>query len=359
MTNELDRPSILETSSLFSEINLAIVDPDIKMATLVKKLLMSLGFNRIYVLQDGQDVLDLMKEDKIDIIITEWDMKTMGGLELTIHLRQSLDSPNRIVPILMLTARNDRKDISIARDAGVTEYLIKPFSAKSLLDRVYSIVEEPRSFILSKFYTGPDRRRISSLSLPPDPDVNHQYFERKPPMVVPKDQLKQLILDDIPRMIMPDYTLKKKIGLEVPAELINNPLTVATSEEEIHKAHTDFMMAMLKDVEALEKSYQLLIRSPSHAKKLVGAIEQAAFSIKSRAGVFGYLRASEVAQQLYGFCRRHYDKENKYHLIILEKHIQTIAVIFNNKITGDGGEIGKELMKDLARLINRYHKRKD
>ncbi len=47
-----------------------------------------------------------------------------------------------------------------------------------------------------------------------------------------------------------------------------------------------------------------------------------------RAGLFGYIRATEVANQLYNFCRRYYDPANKYHLIILEKHIQTIRVIF-------------------------------
>ncbi len=147
-----------------------------------------------------------------------------------LHLRRSLDSPNRMIPILLLTARNDPHDIRAARDAGVSEYLIKPFSAKTLLERVHAVVEDPRSFILSKNFVGPDRRRISSLSLPPDPDNARTYFERKSALVVPREQLKQLILDDIPRMIMPDYTLKKKIGFEVPVELITDPRTVAKSE---------------------------------------------------------------------------------------------------------------------------------
>lgn len=356
---ELEKPSLFTSSNLFSEIHILIVDTDHKMATLVKKLLASLGCKRMFIVHDGLEALDLMKMEHIDLVITDWELKAMNGLELTMYLRQSLDSPNRMIPIIMLTARNDRDDIQTARDAGVSEYLIKPFSAKSLLERVQAVVEDPRSFIISKGYTGPDRRRISSLSLPPDPDETHTFIERRPPMVVPKDQLKQLILDDTPRMIMPDYTLKQKIGMEVPMDLLTNPLTVAASEDEINKAQAEFIQSMLKDVETLDLSYQTLIKSPDSAKKMVSNIKDAAFSIKSRAGIFGYVRATEVANQLYNFCRRYYDKDNKYHLIILEKHIQTITVIFNNKITGDGGLVGAELLRDLAKLINKYLNRKD
>ncbi len=356
---EINPPSLLGTSTMFADIATLIVDSDHKVATLVKKLIESLGCKRLFIMHDGLDAIDLMKREHIDLVITDWDLKSMNGLELTTYLRQSLDSPNRMMPIVMLTARNERLDIQTARDIGVSEYLIKPFTAKALLERVHAVVADPRAFIISKGYTGPDRRRISSLSLPPDPDEVHSFIERKPPMVVPKEQLKQLIMDDTPRMILPDYTLKQKIGLEVPVDLITNPLTVAASEDEIQKAQAEFMQAMLKDVATLEQSYQALMKSPDNAKKLLASIKDAAFSIKSRAGIFGYIRATEVANQLYNFCRRYYNKDNKYHPIILEKHIQTITVIFAQKITGDGGQIGAELLRDLARLINKYLNKRD
>lgn len=356
---ELDKPSLLNSTSLFSKVNIVIADPDLKMATLAKKILNSLGCNRIFIVHDGNDVLTLMKEEKIDIIITDWKLKTFSGIELATHLRQSLDSPNRMIPIIMLTSRSERVDIESARDAGISEYLIKPFSAKTLLERLYAIVEEPRSFILCQSFVGPDRRRISSFTLPPNPDDNHTYFERKPPVIVHRDQLKHLIIDETPRMVMPDYSLKKKIGLEVPTELLINPLTVASSQDEVQKLQEDFLKIIIKDVEVLESSYQLLITSPDNARTLVKAIQDAAESIKARSGVFGYVRATEVAGQLHNFCRRYYDKDNKYHLIIIEKHIQTISAIFANQITGDGGELGKELMRDLARLIQKYLNGKD
>ena len=327
-TQDLDKPSLLKSSQLFRAINIVIVDPDYKMAILVKKILATLGYNRIFIVHDGADVLTLMKEEKIDVIITDWTLKSMSGIDLAIHLRRSLDSPDRMIPIIMLTARNDVKDIQTARDAGVSEYLIKPFSSKTLLERLYAVVEEPRSFILCSSYVGPDRRRVSSFTLPPDPDANRTYFERKPPIIVPREQLKQLVFDETPRMILPDYSLKKKIGFDVPAELLINPMTIAQSEDEVRKAQDDFVKTITEDVTRLETLYQTLLASPDNARTLVAAIQKIAESIKSRAGIFGYIRATEVASQLYNFCRRHYDRTNPSHLIILEKHIQTIAVIF-------------------------------
>lgn len=346
-------------STLFAEVTLAIADPDANMLQMVRKLLSPLGCKRIYMVRDGQEMIDLMRQERVDMVITEWEMPRMTGIELTQYLRKSLDSPNRMVPIIMLTARNEREDIRIARDAGISEYAVKPFTAKALMERVYAVVEDPRPLILSKNFVGPDRRRSSSLSLPPDPDVNHQFTQRKPPIVVPKEHLGQIVLDDTPRMVLPDYTLKQKIGFEVPAELIVNPMTIAKSEEEIMKLRGEFLQSIMQDVEKMNTNYTLLISSPDNARKLVKAIQDSADLIKSRAGVFGYIRATEVAAQLYNFCRSYYDKNNKYHLIILEKHIQTISVIFARNVMDDGGQVGAELVKDLAKLIHKYMYRKD
>jgi DNA-binding response OmpR family regulator len=356
---ELAKPSVMTESKLFADITIGIADPDAKIAQLVRKVLATLGCKRIFVVRDGQEMLELIREERVDMVVTEWEMGRMNGIELTQYLRRSLDSPNRMMPIIMLTSHNESSDIRVARDAGISEYMIKPFSAKTLMERVYAVVEDPRSLILCKSFVGPDRRRSSSLSLPPDPDTDHKFMERKPPLVVPKEQLSTLMLDDVPRMVMPDYTLKKKIGFDIPAELIVNPLTIAKSEEEIKNVREDFLQNITRDVASLYSNYLLLVQSPDNARKLVRAIQDTSELIKARAGIFGYIRASEVAQQLYNFCRSYYDKDNKYHLIILEKHIQTISVIFAQNVMDDGGQVGSDLMRDLAKLIHKYMARKD
>lgn len=356
---DLGKPTMFGATHLFAPINIAIVDADQKIAEMVRRLLSNLGFNHIYIVHDGLDLLKLMQEEPIDIVVTEWETKHMGGLELATHLRQSIDSPNRMIPIIMLTGYADRAHIQKARDAGITEYVAKPFSAKTLLERIYAVVENPRGFVIAKNFIGPDRRRISSLTLPPMADETREYIERKAPVIVPKEHLSQLIMDDTPRIIMPDNALKKKIGIEVPVDIITHMDTITQSEALITSYEDTFIQAIMKEVATLEKAYTMLVQNPDHSKRLIISIKEAAFTIKSRAGTFGFSRATEVADLLHKFCQNAYDRENKYHLIILEKHIQTISVIFTHKIKGDGGEVGAELLKDLAKLIDLYLHRKD
>jgi DNA-binding response OmpR family regulator len=79
-------------------------------------------------------------------------------------IRQPGANANPYVPIIMLTGHSEKKRVVAARDAGVTEFLAKPISAKSLYHRVLNVVANPRQFIKTKNYFGPDRRRSTSAN---------------------------------------------------------------------------------------------------------------------------------------------------------------------------------------------------
>src|SRR5690606_15423053 len=83
------------------------------------------------------------------------------GVELT-HKIRTMDSEKRFTPIIMLTGHGERFEIEKARDAGITEYLIKPFTAKTLCSRIIMVIDNTRSFVLAPEYKGPSRRRRSS-----------------------------------------------------------------------------------------------------------------------------------------------------------------------------------------------------
>jgi DNA-binding response OmpR family regulator len=79
-------------------------------------------------------------------------------------IRQPGANANPYVPIIMMTGHSEKKRVTAARDAGVTEFLAKPISAKALHQRILNIVANPRPFIKTKTYFGPDRRRSVSSS---------------------------------------------------------------------------------------------------------------------------------------------------------------------------------------------------
>ena len=83
----------------------------------------------------------------------------MDGVAFTKKLRAMTDCQNRLVPIIMMSAAPDAKRIADARDAGVTEFLRKPFAANHLQSRLLSIEANPRGFIEAGEFNGPDRRR--------------------------------------------------------------------------------------------------------------------------------------------------------------------------------------------------------
>src|SRR5262249_19189022 len=104
-----------------------------------------------------------------DRVLTDWVKPLFHGLELTQMLRQPGDNANPYVPIIMLTGHSEKKRVTIARDAGVTEFMVKPISAKALYQRVLNIVANPRPFVKTQNYFGPDRRRnVNPIYVGPD-----------------------------------------------------------------------------------------------------------------------------------------------------------------------------------------------
>ena len=87
-------------------------------------------------------------------------MPVFDGIELTRMIRQPDTSPNPFVPIIMITGYAERNRVFEARDAGVSEMLVKPISAKGLYARIAKVVLNPRPFIRTDHYFGPDRRHL-------------------------------------------------------------------------------------------------------------------------------------------------------------------------------------------------------
>ncbi len=86
-------------------------------------------------------------------------MPVFDGLELAQMIRQPGANANPFAPIIMVTGHTEKARVTAARDAGITEFLAKPISAKALYQRVVNVVANPRPFIKTKTYFGPDRRR--------------------------------------------------------------------------------------------------------------------------------------------------------------------------------------------------------
>ncbi len=129
------------------------------MRILLKQLLRALGVAEMAEAADGAQAFSVMKTFEPDIILVDWEMQPLDGLDFVKLVRTGDDSPNKYVPMIMVTGHSEQNKVTQSRDAGINELLIKPLSAKTLYSRIRAVIERPRPFVESKTYFGPDRRR--------------------------------------------------------------------------------------------------------------------------------------------------------------------------------------------------------
>ncbi len=140
-------------------LNVLLVEDNPHMRSLLRQILNSYGIRNVVEAEDGAKGYERFKQKKADVIIVDWMMDRLNGIDFTRMVRTADDSPDKFVPIIMLTGYTKKERVVEARDCGVTEFMAKPVSAQSLYDRIASVIEGPRPFVEVGSYFGPDRRR--------------------------------------------------------------------------------------------------------------------------------------------------------------------------------------------------------
>lgn len=120
-------------------MKILIVDDFSTMRRIIKNLLRDLGFNNTVEADDGSTALPILKNGGIDFLVTDWNMPGMSGLELLQSVRA--DPGLAKLPVLMVTAEAKREQIILAAQAGVNGYVVKPFTAAVLKEKIEKIFE--------------------------------------------------------------------------------------------------------------------------------------------------------------------------------------------------------------------------
>jgi DNA-binding response OmpR family regulator len=134
------------------------------MRTIVNTLMRSLGCKDIRECGDGATAFEMLRSRPGDIIILDFRMDTLDGLDFVRLLRRAGDSPCPMAPVIMMTGHSERRHVIGARDAGVTEFVAKPLSAKALCARIEEVMARPRTFVRTHAFVGPSRRRRGEAS---------------------------------------------------------------------------------------------------------------------------------------------------------------------------------------------------
>ncbi len=120
-----------------TNMTVLVVDDFATMRRIISNVLKQLGYENILEAEDGTKALQVLETEKIDFVITDWNMPQMSGLDLLKAIRASEDKKD--IPVLMVTAEAMQENIMKAAQAGVNNYIIKPFDAKTLSDKINKI----------------------------------------------------------------------------------------------------------------------------------------------------------------------------------------------------------------------------
>ena len=144
-----------------SQLNVVVAEDSEFMRKILVAMLKAIGVPSVRLCEDGASALDQLAERPADLVIADWNMLPMPGIELVKTLRRQAVSPCPDVPIIMVTGHTELDRVMEARKAGISGYLRKPISAQMLYDRIVQLIENPT----------PELRDWGNVGAPVEPDT--------------------------------------------------------------------------------------------------------------------------------------------------------------------------------------------
>jgi two-component system, chemotaxis family, chemotaxis protein CheY len=140
------------------DLSILIADPSPYVCTLVHGMLRAFGAGRMIEVKDTAEALETLEKNRIDVVLCDAGLPPDGGLALTRAIRRRANNENRAVPILLMASDTREMVVKEGRDAGANMVVAKPLSPANLYDRLAWVAFNPRQYVDTENYFGPDRR---------------------------------------------------------------------------------------------------------------------------------------------------------------------------------------------------------
>jgi two-component system chemotaxis response regulator CheY len=150
--------SMANTNINLRDLVILVADPSPYLCMLVHGILRGFGANKLLEVKHSFGVLETLVGQKIDILLCDSRLPPHGGLQLTRAIRRNTENENRTMPVLIMSSDTREATVTGARDVGANMVLAKPLSPASIYDRLAWVAFNPRQFIDTESYFGPDRR---------------------------------------------------------------------------------------------------------------------------------------------------------------------------------------------------------
>lgn len=190
-----------------SHLSFLVADENVFTLSVMRKILNAFHARHIFEAPTAHEAYEYFRLAPIDIIITDHLSAPTDEISLIRQIRTDERSPNKNIPILLLTAQCDPFRLAAARDAGATEILTKPLTAQKLFTALQMMIEQSSEIIRTVDYAGPDRRNSQIPRTGPERRRAHTKFPR------PETPVRILGRDDISLKRRMDHSLSEK-GLD-------------------------------------------------------------------------------------------------------------------------------------------------
>jgi CheY-like chemotaxis protein/HPt (histidine-containing phosphotransfer) domain-containing protein len=359
----------------FNKLRFLVIDDNAHMRRILRTLLHGFGARDVYEAEDGAAGLEAFTHYMPDIVLTDWAMPIFDGLELAQMIRQPGANANPYVPIIMLTGHSEKKRVVSARDAGITEFMAKPISAKALYQRILNVVANPRPFIKTKTYFGPApqrQRQLCRARAPqgrqgrrpaPDPAARQGQDRRLRP--VRERPMSQARKDEKPsvatyadyEIITPPNRLRRAVAAVAPDEPHDDP--VARAEQALATLAGEFSSWMDTECQRLDRARQQM-KARGLNKTTREALFLAAHDIKGEASTFGFPWIATLADSL---CRliEHTPDMSRIPFSLVDQHVDAVRAIFRESARPDVATLADALGQKLREVTDEFlaHENRD
>ena len=351
------------TQYSFERLSVLLVEDNKYVSNVLEDMLRHFRFGRISTCSNGQEAIDFLKTMNaamspggtapLDIIISDLVMSPINGLLLLRWVRTAKESPNRFVPFVMLSGAADHEYVHAARDLGTTEFLAKPFSAENVYKHMLEVIDYPRQTVATQRYFGPDRRR---KDIPPPGEEQRMTTDDNVTVVYSSDKVvKPKAPSEVWYFRLPNRLKEKAGGVgggsgepgEIPMDLLEE------AEQNLERAALDFTEWAMGYLAKLSDLCTEALLKPGRRDQYFHEINELAHELRGQGGTFGYPLVSMFGKMLFDVTGEHC-REDDNAVEIVKAHIDAMRAVLREKISGDGGQVGRELLVGLKKAIEKH-----
>ena len=331
----------------FGRLSVALADSKPVMRRAVKEVLSTFGFAQVHELPDGLRAIEFLGKERgdpncsdgrVDLIFADLHLERLDGTMLARWLRRHECSPDRFMPFIMLGV-GELHDVALARDAGISEFVIEPCTVDALGSRIISTIDKPRQYVCTQTYFGPDRRNRPSSHPPGErreiENATSAESSDGPPF---------LTADGPPvRYYTPRNRLRERVGgRNDRAGAPIAPGLIHRARERIAHLERDFIDWTDQAVGELDGLRLDMASNPMRAAISLRRIHRIARALHSQANLFEYPLIAEFSHSLAEVSGAPAPAAAGQ-LDLVRIHADCIGAVARDRLRGDGGEAGADL----------------